>query len=76
MIKYFNKIREKESNKRLDEFNNNLERSLDPKGLKESEELIKNYSSPYKSSSNGCMLILPFLISASFAFFYLVLFMV
>ena len=76
MIEYFNKIREKESNKRLDEFNNNLERSLDPKGLKESEELIKNYSSPYKSSSNGCMLILPFLISASFAFFYLVLFMV
>lgn len=48
----------------------------DPKALKEAEETIKDYSSPYKSSSNGSMLILPFLISASFAFFYLVLFMV
>lgn len=60
MIEYFNKIREKESNKRLDEFNNNLERSLDPKGLKESEELIKNYSSPYALSSKDSEQFTPY----------------
>jgi hypothetical protein len=76
MIEYFNNIRETERDKRCAEFNKAWETTSDPKALKEAEETIKDYSSPYKSSSNGCMLILPFLISASFAFFYLVLFMV
>ena len=51
MLEFFNNIRETERNKRSDEFNKALEKSLDPKALKESEELIKNYSSPYALSS-------------------------
>lgn len=73
MIEYFNNIRETERDKRCAEFNKAWETTSDPKALKEAEEIIKDYSSPYKSSSNGCMLILPFLISASFAFCYFVL---
>jgi hypothetical protein len=73
MLEFFNNIRETERDKRSDEFNKAMEKSLNPKALKESEELIKNYSSPYKSSSNGCMLVLPFLIGASFAFCYFIL---
>ena len=73
MIEYFNNIRETERDKRCAEFNKAWETTSDPKALKEAEEIIKDYSSPYKSSSNGCMLILPFLISSSFAFCYFVL---
>ena len=62
MIEFFNEIRERERNKRIDEWHKELEKSLDPKALKESEELIKNYSSPYTTSSSGCILILSLLI--------------
>ena len=62
MLEFFNNIRETERDKRSDEFNKAIEKSLDPKALKESEELIKNYSSPYTTSSSGCMLILSLLI--------------
>ena len=58
MLEFFNNIRETERDKRSDEFNKALEKSLDPKALKESEELIKNYPSPYTTSSSGCMLLL------------------
>ena len=58
MLELFNNIREKERDKRSDEFNKALKKSLDPKALKEREELIKNYSSPYTTSSSGCMLLL------------------
>jgi hypothetical protein len=51
MLEFFNNIRETERAKRNDEFNKALKKSLDPKALKESEELIKNYSSPYALSS-------------------------
>lgn len=62
MIEFFNEIRKRERNKRIDEWHKELEKSLDPKALKESEELIKNYSSPYTTSSSGCILILSLLI--------------
>ena len=39
-----------------------LKKTLKHNTLKESEEIIKNYSSPYTSSSSGCMFVLPILI--------------
>ena len=40
MIEYFNKIRETEQNKRIDEWNKRLEKSLSPETLKETEKII------------------------------------
>lgn len=65
MIEFFNEIREKERNKRIDEWNRGLEKSLDPKRLKETEGEIKNYSSPHSTSSSGCMLLLSLFIGIS-----------
>ena len=61
MIEFFNEIRERVRNKRIAEWNKELEKSLNPKKAKETEEIIKNYSSPYTTSSSGCMLILSLL---------------
>ena len=68
MIEYFNEIREKEEIKRINEFNRSLEESFNPKKLKETEEIIKNYSSPYTKSPSGCMLIISVLIGLGSAF--------
>lgn len=65
MIEYLNEIRETERNKRIDKWNTELEKSLNPKSVKETEEIIKNYSSPYTTSSSGCMLILSLFIGIS-----------
>ena len=68
MIEYFNNVRETERSKRIDEWNNridewnrSMERSLDPVEMKKNLEAIKNYSSPYTTSSSGCMLFLSIL---------------
>ena len=61
MVEYFNNIRETERSKRIDERNRSMEKSLDPVERKKNLEVIKNYSSPYTSSSSGCMLLLSIL---------------
>ena len=56
MIEYFNNVRETEQSKRIDEWNKSMERALDLVEMKKNLEAIKNYSSPYTTSSSGCML--------------------
>lgn len=58
MINFFNETRRRKKIKRSEEWSKGIEDSLNPETLKKNLEVIKNYSSPYTSSSSGCMLIL------------------
>ena len=73
MIKCFNDVRHKEMIKRSDEWSRKLEEGL--KAARDPQELekIKNYALPYKSSSSGCMLVLPIMMCCFSALFYLII---